>query len=209
MARTYTIFLKNKQLKITSEMLSYFADHCGIDDNYRSRVSELLLLDLFVYITEFSVSSQDVIEELKNLENGDGNTETKLATQFNRPPLAGLWHKHFFTHHFLVQNIQNALKGGKLEALINDVMDPSKSSIITKEMISELSHRVTHEPVEERANNKRLTGEWIIFAKEGGKNYYLCLNTHNVGDQQIADRIHDNCVREFPFLSVIVGTPSA
>lgn len=154
-----------------------------------------------MYVTEFGVSPHDVIEELQNLENGDGNTETKLATEFRRPPLASLWHKHFFSHHFLITNIQNALKGGKLDRLVNDVMNPSKSTIITKEMISELAHRVTHEPVEERANNQKLTGEWIVFAKEGGKNYYLCLNTHNAGDQQIADRIKNNCIREFPFLS--------
>jgi hypothetical protein len=84
-------------------------------------------------------------------------------------------------------------------------MDPSKSPVITKEMITELAHRVTHEPVEDRANNKKLTGEWIVFAKEAGQNYYLCLNTHNAGDQQIVDRIKSNCLREFPFLSAIVG----
>jgi len=108
-----------------------------------------------------------------------------------------------------VPNIQNALKGGKLEDVINDVLDPAKSPIITKEMISELAHRVAHESVEERANSNKLTGEWIVFAKEGGNNYYLCLNTHNAGDQQIADRIKEHCLREFPFLSTYVGEHSA
>jgi len=88
-------------------------------------------------------------------------------------------------------------------------MDPSKSEIITEEMISELAHRVTHEPVEERANANKLTGEWIVFAKEAGKNYYLCLNTHAAGDQQIADRIRDNCVRDFPFLSTYFQVENA
>ena len=205
MGRTYTVFLDNKQLKINDEALSDFASGIGISSAYRNRGSELFLLDLFVYVTEFGVSPHDVIEELENLENGDGNTETKLATEFRRPPLAGLWHKHFFCHHFLITNIQNALRGGKLDDLVNEVMDPSKSPVITKEMITELAHRVTHEPVEDRANNKKLTGEWIVFAKEAGQNYYLCLNTHNAGDQQIVDRIKSNCLREFPFLSAIVG----
>ncbi len=205
MARTYTVYLRNKQLKITNEELSVFADELGISNTYRDRISELFLLDLFVYVTEMDVSPHDVIEELENLENGDGNTETKPATEFRRPPLAGLWHKHFFTHHFLIPNIQNALKGGKLNDLVNEVMDPSKSPIITREMTSELAHRVTHEPVEERATNQKLTGEWIIFAKDSGKNYYLCLNTHNAGDQQIVDRIRDNCIREYQFLSALIG----
>jgi len=208
MKRTYTVFLNSKQIKITNEGLSLFADQIGISNAYRERVSELLILDLFIYVTQLGVSPQDILEELVNLENGDGNTQTKPATEFRRPLLAGLWHKHFFCHHFLVQNIQNALKGGKLHELINNVMDPSKATI-NKEMISELAHRVTNEPVENRANAKRLTGEWIIFAKNGGMNYYLCLNTHKTGDHEIANRIRDHCVREFSFLANIVGTPTA
>ena len=208
MTRTYTVYLKDKQVKVTSEQMSEFADYCGFKDDLRLRISELILLDSFVYVTEFGVDPSNIIEEIKNLENVDGNAETKPATAFNRPPLRGLWHKHFFCHHFLMHNITNALKGGKLKALINDVMESSKSSLVTPEMISELAHRVTHEPVEDRAKNKKLTGEWIVFAKHNGKNYYLCLSTHDAGDQQIADRIRENCVREFSFLSSIVGSPS-
>lgn len=203
MSRTYTVFLKDKQLKITDEDLSEFADLLGLDGDLRKRISELLLVDLFVYVSEFGVSPYNVIEEIKNLENGDGNTSTKLATEFKRPPLAGLWHKHFFSAHSLVQNMINGLKGGKLAVLVEQVMDPSKP-IITREMIGELSHRVTHEPVEERANNQKLTGEWIVFSKHGGSNYYLCLNTHEAGDQNIADRIKANCAREFPFITTII-----
>ena len=142
----------------------------------------------------------DVIREVNNLESGEKNIETKPATSFNRKPLQGLWHKHFFSHHFVPHNISNALKGGTIESLINEVMDPKKSPVVTKEMIGELAHRVTHEPIEERAKNNKLTGEWIIFAKHDQKNHYLCLNTHNAGDQQIYDRISKNCQREFPFL---------
>lgn len=201
LARTYTVFLKDKQLKITNEQLSEFAEDFGINESYKSRVSELLILDLFVYTTEFGVSPHDVIEEIENLENGDGNTETKPATEFRRPPLKGLWHKHFFSAHFLVPNIQNALKDDKSGDLINKIINRAKSDVITKEIISEFAHCITHKPFEERASSNKLTGEWIVFAKEDGKNYYLCLNTHNADDQQVADRIKQHCTREFPFLS--------
>ncbi len=204
MGRTYTVLLQSKELKVTDTQLHSFGDELGISGDLRARVSELLLLDLFVYATEFGVSPHDVIDELQNLENGDGNTETKPATQFNRPPLGGLWHKHFFCAHFLAHNISNALGGGRLRSLIDEVMYPEKSSTITPEMVSELAHRVTREPVTERADSNRLTGEWIVFAKHEGKNYYLCLNTHNAGDQKIAGRIKAHCERDFPFLSSIL-----
>ena len=67
MSRTYTVFLKDdKQLKITNEQLSDFADGFGLKNSYKARVSELLLLDLFVYTTESGVSPHDVIEEIEN-----------------------------------------------------------------------------------------------------------------------------------------------
>lgn len=183
-----------------------FADELDLAASYRDRVSELLILDLFIYVIEFGVDPRDVIEEIANLEKGDGNTETKLAKEFRNEPLKGLWHKHFFAAQFLVENILIALRGGKLEKLVEDVMDPSKSAVITPEMISELAHRVTHEPVTNRATTKKLTGEWIVYAKEGGKNYYLCLNTHDAGDQMIAERIKQHCIREYPFLSQYFST---
>ena len=49
----------------------------------------------------------------------------------------------------------------------------AKSSVITQDMIDELSHRVTHEAVESRDKDGKITGEWLIFAKHDGKNYYL------------------------------------
>lgn len=209
MARKYTVFLKGREEKVTNEELSNYADLIGINNSYRSRISELLILDIYIYDKEFGVNPRDIIEEIDNLENGDHNTQTKPASAFRKLPLAGLWHKHYFSAEFLVPNMQNALKGGKLKSLIEEVMDPSKSSVITPEMISEFAHRVTHEPVEDRTNANKLTGEWIIFAKENGENYYLCLNTHEAGDQTIADRIKDNCVREYSFLSTFFTPENA
>jgi hypothetical protein len=80
-------------------------------------------------------------------------------------------------------------------------MDPAISNVITQEMIDELAHRVTYEPVENRRKQDKITGEWLIFAKHDGTNYYLCLNTHGAGDQFIHDRIITHCVRDFPKLA--------
>ena len=85
-----------------------------------------------------------------------------------------------------------------LDKLVDEVLDPAKSPVITKEMVNELSHRVAHEPLETREAQKKLTGEWIVYLQREGKNYYLCCNTHNAGDPFIYDRIMEHCVRDFP-----------
>ncbi len=198
--RNWTAKLNGHDIAISSEKLVAFKNFYTSDADLSSRMSELLWFDIYVLDVEFGVSPHDVLRSITNMEDGEPHSGIKPATAFNRPPLRGLWHKHFFSAHFLVNNMALALGKNGLEELIEEVMDPTKSSTITKEMIEELAHRVTHEPVEMRDQQGKLTGEWVIFAKHDGKNFYLCLNTHSAGDQFIYDRITEHCVRDFPDL---------
>ena len=208
-SRTYTVSLRNSEVKVTKEQLYEFADMYGLSKELKSRISELFWLDLYIYELEFGINPNEVLREIKYLECGKPAPETKPASPFLHKPLKGLWHKHFFTARFVPHNISNALKNGGLMKLIQEVFDPNKSPIVTEEMIGEFSHRFVYESIEDRANDNRLTGEWIVFAKHNQKNYYLCLNTHNAGDQMICDRINRYCLREFPFLSALLASANA
>jgi len=57
------------------------------------------------------------------------------------------------------------------------------------------------ESSEERENQSKLTGEWIVFAKHQGRNYYVTLATHTTGDQHTFDEIKSMAHAEFPFLA--------
>jgi hypothetical protein len=72
-------------------------------------------------------------------------------------------------------------------------------------MVDELTQRLIKGAMEERDSSQRLTGEWIVFAKHNGQNYYLCLARHNEGDELIFSRIKQICFREFPFLQIQQG----
>jgi len=56
-----------------------------------------------------------------------------------------------------------------------------------------------------------LTGEWIIYGKHQGENYYLSLAKHSEAEQgQVADlyaRLHGSCQAEFPFLFSVDRRP--
>jgi hypothetical protein len=97
-----------------------------------------------------------------------------------------------------VSGIAVSVLGRRLAEILEH--DPAKSTLFTREIGDELARRVAHEPVEARNARKKLTGEWFVYLRHGGKNYYLCCNTHYVGDQFIYDRIMQNCVRDFPNL---------
>lgn len=45
--------------------------------------------------------------------------------------------------------------------------------------------------------SKELTGEWLIYKKNSGINYYLCLAKHNEGDQEIYENKILKCYQEF------------
>jgi hypothetical protein len=177
-SRTYTVTLKNgRAVKITDRDLTVFRD-MYIEGELATRMSELIWLDIYVYNVEFGINPYEVLDTIRMLEHGGPTGCTKTATPFNHPPLKGLWHKHFFSAHFVVQNIILGLGKDGLEKLVSEVMDPAKSSVVTREMVRELAYRAVHDPLNTRAAQERLTGEWIVYLPHRGKNYYLCCNTH-------------------------------
>lgn len=203
----WTAKMRGHDIVVESEQLQAFKD-MYVHGDLVSRMSDLLLFDMYVLDMEFGVSPHDVLKSIKNLEEGEPHSGIKPATMFRKPPLKGLWHKHYFSAQFLVQNISLALGKDGLEKLIAEVFDPSKP-VITEEMIEEVARRATTEQVEKRDADGEITGEWVIFAKHNGKNYYLALNTHGAGDQFIYDRIMEHCPKNFPDLGAWVAASAA
>lgn len=56
--------------------------------------------------------------------------------------------------------------------------------------------------LEARAASQRLTGEWIVFARRGGKHYYLTLASHKEQDEIIYERVARFAAIEFPSLGL-------
>jgi hypothetical protein len=54
----------------------------------------------------------------------------------------------------------------------------------------------------ERGSEGRLTGEWVVFAKQDDVNYYLTLGIHTEDDEAIWCRCKA-CAAEFPGLRII------
>ena len=62
-----------------------------------------------------------------------------------------------------------------------------------------LSHRLVVDGWKDRASFG-LTGDWLIFAKHGGVNFYLDLASHKEGDEFVMTKLRSACAAEFPFL---------
>lgn len=174
---------------------------------YADRISLSLAFRL-LGITANSVDIYSVLDELDYLEKINPTSRTKAESQFKRAPLAPFWHKHFFSARHVVANVgvRWNLKGEgnrDLDTLIAEVAqahgdDPD----VWPDM---LVHKLVVEGFEDRCV-RGLTGDWIVFAKHEGCNYYLDLATHTegVGDaaKTLYAKLKDVCNAEFPFLFI-------
>ena len=185
-------------LSFTMEEVMRFRLVYGGRKPYLDRMSTLIWVDMFALEATYGINPFEILQSIDELEGLAPDTNIKPATQFKFAPLKGLWHKHFFAARFIARNISLGLGKNGLEKIVREVMDPSRSPVITEEMVAELAHRVTNETLERRAADGKLTGEWIIYAEHMGLNYYLTCKPHSMGDQAIFDEIARHCVSDFP-----------
>jgi hypothetical protein len=148
-----------------------------------------------------------VLREIGALEGIQPATTTKPAKQFKHPPLAPLWHKHFFACRHVARNIGDRWNVSKGEGNrdLNDVLAEiaAKCGNDPARWPSAVSHRFIIGGLNDRSVAGRLTGDWIVFAKCEGENYYLDLATHEEGEAANASRLMEKLkagsAAEFPF----------
>ncbi|MGH7489371.1 MAG: hypothetical protein ACREMY_27785, partial [bacterium] len=136
---------------------------------FADRVSLALALDL-IRRYECREWYWPILDAMDGLEGFARPARIGGEEQFKYAPLHPLWKVHYFTPQHVLYNIgANWLidKGGnkKLDALINNC--PS----------NQIAHRFVIQGFQDRAEHG-LTGDWLIYAKHDGKNYYLGVATH-------------------------------
>jgi hypothetical protein len=170
---------------------------------YHERISIALAIRLANAFSA-NVDAFSVLDEIDYLEGIKPTSRTKEEAQFKRPPLQGLWHKHFFSPKHLVKNIGvrwNLDNGGNkgLSTMISEIQ--KKHGQDPDVWPSMLAHRLVMGGFEERAA-RGLTGDWIIYAKHENNNFYLDLATHEEGlePEQLLQKLRNGCNAEFPFI---------
>lgn len=196
----FIVNMNGQKKNIPLAVLKEFSESIGMNHCIEGRYSWLFAIDLFMYGEMRVINPLQVMDEVKSLENSDSRSRTKPETQFRKPPLKGLWHKHYPSARFIAQNIKNHLSGNKLTELVKQTLEGKDTYDDALQIAYELSHKVVSQSYDERAQSGKLTGEWIIFAKHNNENYYLSMATHDMGDELAHERIKTICYPQFPFL---------
>ena len=210
-------------MNVTHEQLASFAELIGLTRAAPRRCSTVLILELYCRVFfgfPAPGNPAKVVVEVSALESlSNRPTGTREAEPFKRPPLLGLWKKHYLGEGIAPMAKNMILATGKkqkgLRSIIKRHWNPATAHLPPQT----ISRNIADEIVglyRKRSAASELTGEWLIFARHEGQNYYLCLARHDDGDSQILDRIVKGCVPEFPFLGPQLGlttqsikTPSA
>ncbi|MBS0300091.1 MAG: hypothetical protein JSR32_09235 [Proteobacteria bacterium] len=195
--------------KDVSAELANFANFIGLDTVAPNRYSILLVLGLFGGFKSGHLNPAKVIHEIEALEGIGTSSQLKPATLLKDPPLKGLWHKHYLEDGLsaTAKNIKKGLDKYGVPLFIERIREAQEASeerYVSIEDCKLLADDVTQGNWIRLANSKKLTGQWIIYAKYGGKNYYLCLGMHDSGDHNLRNQIDTLCCQEFPFLTTLL-----
>lgn len=170
-----------------------------------NRISLLFLLSVFAAYKAGRVDPGQVAREIDALEKGE-TTGLKPPIQNRHPPLKGLWHKHYMQPGMasLAMNMQHGLKQYGIPYLAKKVQEAKESGeerFFTIEDVAPMASDAVQGNWHRLREAERLTGEWIVFAKHEGQNYYLTLTTHDKRTHEHErQQIENICCREFAFL---------
>jgi hypothetical protein len=161
--------------------------------------SSVLLADVAHHLERGTENIFAILDEIGALEGAPGSrpSRTKPGERFEHPPLKGLWHKHYqqMSVSSLATNLRNQWGRKRLDKLIREHFQ-SGQDIPPDIMAGRLAHDAVHGGYTERRAASKLTGEWIVYARHEGANYYLTLGAHG-DDDAIATRVR-GCASEFP-----------
>lgn len=154
------------------------------------KCSRELVCDLARHMQERTLHVHMILDEIGGLEGAPGSKPslTKPATRFRHKPLKGLWHKHFMQPSYICKNLDNH-------------WTPERLGKLAGEPQTTWTYRIFMDGYRDRSRNRALTGEWIVFAKKEGANYYLTLGRHG-DDQKIWHRCL-TCAREFGEITLL------
>ena len=149
------------------------------------RCSFGFILELTLHRINQGYNVHTILDEIGRLEGTDARPSlTKPAEPFTGDVLRGLWHKHHQQTYFLAKNL--ILEMQRPDTIRNAIA-PYFGRYV-HEVAGEIAYDMTIGAYERRARQSRITGQWIVFEKVNGANYYLTLGCHGE-DEKIKAKV--------------------
>lgn len=139
-----------------------------------------------------------IFDLIKKIEASPDPIKNKFIKLFKGTLLKGLYHSHHQQAQFIPKNLLTELDRTDMWKEFKERGIDWSEGNDKRLVANKIAHLVTSE-LYERRSKTGLTGEWLVLARINDINYYLCLGTHNEGDENILKRIQP-CLKEFPVI---------
>lgn len=147
------------------------------------RCAHGLLIELATATAARLPNVQAVYHEIGKLEGTDALPGNTKGPSKMRPPLRGLWHKHYFHPGFMAHNLANELDRMAKDGRGETIFSPHYGKDLG-EVADQILHQIIIGGYEQRARDRKITGEFIVYEKlKDGSNYYLTLGVHGDWDE--------------------------
>ena len=189
------IKLKNNG-KISNVLLNQLLKHhLQIGEKYiiQNNGKSFSVIDFF--------QSREILDLIELIEQKKCTTERK---PFKDLPLKGLRHVHHGAYASIGYSaVKNCLDYWYYKGIFKKGKNAELQALLD-ESEHDLGARMYQKAIFSKIKNG-LTGEWLIYKKYQGKNYYLCLAKHNEGDKFIYENKIQPCLIEFPELKNVLN----
>lgn len=162
-----------------------------------TRISTVLLAQAYAFEINRIFDTFDLTQPIRVLEGVSASSGTPMEDQFRHAPLVGLYKKHFTSARFLHRNLLNFLRSKEGGRHFNNAWDEaakvSSSEYIDEIFIKYLTHHIVFDPIQIKSASNEMTGEWVVFHKHEGANYYLTFASHVETNDEIYKRVVTAC----------------
>lgn len=182
-----------------------YARQIGLERLVPGRYSALLVANLIGGALSGVQNPAKIVREIRQLEQGQLG-RFKKPIQNRHPPLKGLWHKHYQQDGLrsYARNVEQGLKRLGIPFFAEKIREAEAAGeerYLQPEDVPALVDDIVEGNRQRLASRQELTGEWLIFAKHAGQNYYLTTAFHDATTHdRVRQQIDAVCCVEFPFL---------
>jgi len=172
---------------------------------YAERISLSFAVQLSLVGARFR-EDRVILDVIDSLEGLRPRSRLRNEQQFRHSPLHPFWHTHWSAPRHMPRNIGihwNLISKGSHDPLTPMLQEvASEHGSDPARWPGMAAYRVI-DGYRQRAR-RGLTGDWIIYGKHEGYNYYLALATHEEGEgsnaSQLYKKLREGSAAEFPFL---------
>lgn len=179
------------------ELLTWAGESVAFYQLDLRRMSTILLAQAYSFEANHIFNTFELVQPIRALEGIGSSDATAPEDKFLHAPLTGLYKKHFTSARFLPTNLLNFIRSKKGNRFFNNVWDKaaqiSGSQCIDEVFTKHLSYHMVVDPVEIKSASHDMTGEWVVFHKHEGLNYYLTFALHTEPNDEIYKRILIAC----------------